>query len=83
MIIEIIKIVGTGFGCLVTVTLLMVCVDGRRTDRRQTTSMTTLTRDTQRSATPAGDVHLDRRPIKSRLTVTPGADGSPCSGFSS
>jgi hypothetical protein len=35
MIIEIINIVGTVFGCLVTVTLLMVCVDGRRTDRRQ------------------------------------------------
>jgi hypothetical protein len=35
MIIEIINIVGTVFGCLVTVTLLLVCVDGRRTDRRQ------------------------------------------------
>ena len=35
MIIEIINIVGTVFGCLVTVTLLMVCVDGRRADRRQ------------------------------------------------
>ena len=35
MIIEIINIAGTIFGCLVTVMLLMVCVDGRRADRRQ------------------------------------------------
>jgi hypothetical protein len=61
MIIEIIKLVGTGFGCLVTVTLLMVCVDGRRADRRQPTSMSTLPCDTERprSTTTGGDVRLD------------------------
>jgi hypothetical protein len=35
MIIDIINIVGTAFGFLVTVTLLVVCVDNRRTGRRR------------------------------------------------
>jgi hypothetical protein len=60
MIIEIINIVGTVFGCLVTVTLLMVCVDGRRSDRRRPTSITPSSCETQRSGSMAvGDRHPD------------------------